>query len=568
MPRKKRKIAVIDAETDPFKYGRTPKPFAWGYYDGEFYQHFWGDDATEQLLEFLSTEDPQIIYAHNGGKFDFFYLLSCMDPELFIINGRISKAFLFDLTIELRDSWLILPLPLAAHDKNVIDYAKMEKAVRDTHKTEILEYLQKDCVSLYDWVTNFIDQFGNNLTLASAAFKQLRKTGYDIGRSYHDFDEQFRQFYYGGRVQCLEIGSFFESFKLFDINSAYPFAMTHQHCHGTQFIEHFKIPDSDHGSFFVDLDCVSRGAFPYRHNNKLYFPTDNQVRTYQVTGWELRAAQKNNSVLIKKINRVYRPLLTENFNAYVDKFFSEKAEATLRRDACQKQSAEWIYWEARRQFSKLMLNSCYGKFGQDGRKFEDFMMVDYGEWPCNDENKPPWAPYSDLQMIDKSLFHRKAPANSFFNVATAASITGFVRAQLFDAICQSERPLYCDTDSIICRESDVEISPALGDWDLETRFNEIHIAQRKMYAGLTEDNDIKLAHKGVNLGKRDDPKVKKRIFDMIKNGIKTRDKFEFEIDSPAFSLKYGPVDPRFFTRTVDFENLEKNACNNPPDLAA
>ena len=567
MPRKKRKIAVIDAETDPFKHGRTPKPFAWGYYDGSYYQYFWGDNATDLLVDYLSTEsEPQIIYAHNGGKFDFFYLLQYLDPELFIINGRISKGYLFDFTVELRDSWLILPLPLAAHDKNDIEYWKMERQHRERYKQEILTYLQKDCVSLYDWVNNFIQQYGNNLTLAGAAFKQLKKTGYEIQRTYEEYDERYREFYYGGRVQCLEVGSFFGDYKLVDINSAYPWAMTHEHCQGGMFMEHVRLPDCEHGSFFVDLDCISRGALPYRQDNRLYFPSDNQVRNYKVTGWELRTAQKHNKVIIKKINKVYRSLFTANFSPYVNKFFAEKNLAKFERDKYDKSDHMWIYWNARYQFAKLMLNSCYGKFGQDGRKFEDFTIVDYGEFPENDENKARWLPYSDVALADKSLFHRSAPANSFYDVATAASITGFVRAMLFDAIVKSERPLYCDTDSVICRASDLEYSSVLGAWEIEEHFSEIHIAQRKMYAGKTVDGKIKIASKGVNIGKKSDPAVQEKLFNIIKDGIKTGENYEYKLDAPAFHLKYGPIDPRFFERTINFKNLHQNACNNPPDL--
>ena len=44
------RVAVIDLETDPFKHGRLPAPFAAGFFDGETYQDFWGADCCEQLL--------------------------------------------------------------------------------------------------------------------------------------------------------------------------------------------------------------------------------------------------------------------------------------------------------------------------------------------------------------------------------------------------------------------------------------------------------------------------------------------------------------------------------------
>lgn len=134
MARKIKRIASCDCETDPFLYGRTPKPFAWGFYDGESYVYFWGTDSTAEFIDYIKDEENLIIYAHNGGKFDFFYLLKWLDPDIQIINGRIAKATLFGGRVELRDSYLILPLPLSAHDKDSIDYNKMEANVRELHK--------------------------------------------------------------------------------------------------------------------------------------------------------------------------------------------------------------------------------------------------------------------------------------------------------------------------------------------------------------------------------------------------------------------------------------------------
>jgi len=91
------KIATLDAETDPFVYKRVPEPFAWGLFTGDDYIETWGDDCTAEMLEKIEAhKEPLRIYAHNGGKFDFFFLLRfgvLRNPQ--IINGRIVKADLF-----------------------------------------------------------------------------------------------------------------------------------------------------------------------------------------------------------------------------------------------------------------------------------------------------------------------------------------------------------------------------------------------------------------------------------------------------------------------------------------
>ena len=139
-----RKIAVADCETDPFMPGRIPKPFAWGYYDGEQYQEF---RSTLEFVEFLK-EQPVICYAHNGGKFDWHFILQELEPydDIMVISGRIAKCNIG--LAECRDSYNILPVPLSAYKKDDIDYAIMEEDERDKpeNSEKISAYLKSDCV--------------------------------------------------------------------------------------------------------------------------------------------------------------------------------------------------------------------------------------------------------------------------------------------------------------------------------------------------------------------------------------------------------------------------------------
>lgn len=560
MARKEKRVATIDAETDPFLYGRTPKPFCWGFYDGETYADFWGDDCTNQIVEYLSTEDNLIIYAHNGGKFDFFYLLRWFCEDVQIINGRIARASLFDGKVELRDSYLIYPLALGNDDKLSIDYTKMERENRDLHKSEILRYLRQDCHALWDVVTNFRNEYGGGLTLAGAAFNQLKKSGYPAESTSEHFDEKFRPFYKGGRVQCFDTGAFVGDYIYVDIHSAYPHAMMSNHWQGSSFRETLKIPDRENGSYFARVYAVSKGALPYIQDGKTYYPDDNEPRWYNASGWEIIAGLETNTLNILKVDRCYLPTFTANFKAYVDRFFAMKAEADVMRDNAVYKSPEWFYWNRIRTFAKLMLNACYGKFGQDGRNFEAFKILEYGDVPeayLKDGKPEQWEPYAEASDFI-SVFSRPDPSYNFYNVATASSVTGFVRAHLWKNICSSKTPLYCDTDAIMCKEFGGPISDELGDWGIEAKIKEAYIAQKKMYAILTDEFDkegkpiTKVASKGVRLK-----------YDQIKEGVLSGKNVEFTKESPAFSLKFGA---RYTKKEIDFKNIDKNACNNPPDI--
>lgn len=556
MPKKQKKIITLDAETDPFSYGDVPKPFTWGVYDGDYFWHTWNSDTqklNKDLIEYLSDyPDGSIVYAHNGGKFDFHFLLEYLDADLMIINGRIAKATILQGKIELRDSYLILPIPLKQFVKDDIDYNKMTKENREKNRKEIVSYLKTDCEALYEITTKFIKRFGLNLTLAGTAIKELKKTGYEIERTSERYDSKFRSYYFGGRVQTFKTGSFYaeenESLKYVDINSAYPRAMIDRHWYGSEYREGLKLPECENGSYLATISAVSKGALPFK-SDKLYFPDDDTVREYNVTGWEIIAGLETGALDIKEVKRVYTPVKTASFSDYINYWYDEKARCKGT------DKAGYI-------FAKLMQNSAYGKFGQDGRNFEEFKIVHMGSPAPHDEGCPknaykgacecktPWLFHSDSDA-GTTFYKRPSPSDRFFNVPVAASVTGWVRAYMWRSISASEGVMYCDTDSIICKKFNGKIGKALGEWELEAELSEAHIAQRKMYA-LKEANkhdSYKVASKGVKL-----------TFDQIKSGVQNKSVIQYERDAPSFSIRFGT---RFIDRKINFQNIEKNACNNP-----
>src|SRR4030042_3179616 len=91
---KMRPFATLDSETDPFLKGRIPEPFVWGFYDGKSFRHY-THETVHSLIKDIS-EQKIIVYAHNGGKFDYHFLLPYMEPfdRVKIISGRLSPFFL------------------------------------------------------------------------------------------------------------------------------------------------------------------------------------------------------------------------------------------------------------------------------------------------------------------------------------------------------------------------------------------------------------------------------------------------------------------------------------------
>jgi hypothetical protein len=159
MPRAK--IITIDCETDPFKHGRVPKPFIWGAYDGETFL-YWRD--TIEFLKWLSKQKV-IAYAHNGGKFDFMFLLPLLKElglaksRVKIINGRFAEMSIG--FARLRDSFSIVPVALGKIKKTEVNYDLFEENVREDHMdTVIIPYLHDDCRDLLDVVIAYRNAAG------------------------------------------------------------------------------------------------------------------------------------------------------------------------------------------------------------------------------------------------------------------------------------------------------------------------------------------------------------------------------------------------------------------------
>jgi hypothetical protein len=515
----RRKITVADSETDPFKYGRIPEPFLWGFYDGETFEHF---ATTAAFMEYLERRDDEIIcYVHNGGKFDFFFLAEYLEElePLTVINGRLTKFRIGN--VEFRDSFTILPVPLAEHDKGTIDYKWFESDRRAEHMPAIIDYLYRDCVSLYQFVMRYLDEFGLNLTLASGALTCWAKlTGIPKPETSQDYYQTFAPFYYGGRVECFQSGMIERPFTVADINSAYPYAMTYRHPWGALYDDHScKIPDDEETCkrSFIRLRARSYGAFPYRtEKGALTFPNDGEVREFFITGWEYIAALETASLWLMQVLQVYTFIETIEFNSYVSHFYAQKALA--------KESGD----KAGYTLAKLHLTNLYGKFGANPAEYEEFKTCHPQFITALHETEG----YDFAEMFGPLAILSRPISNErmrFYNVATAASVTGFVRAYLWRSLCACDGLIYCDTDSIAAENiGNQPIGADLGEWEIEARCDRGAVGGKKLYAfHNAESGDWKVSSKGVRLSAAE--------ICQIAQG----ETITYKRDAPTFSIKSG-----------------------------
>lgn len=521
--RKRATFRTLDCETDPFKHGRVPRPFVWGAYEGD------SDDYLEfatvdELVAWLARQRTTF-YAHNGGRFDYHYLRDHInsDEPIMLINGRIAKARIG--LAELRDSLNIFPnTRLKDFDDSTgakleIDYALMEPERRNdpNAKAEISRYLKQDCVRLWGVVRRYWDEYGKSLTQAGASMKYWsKKYEIDPPRQTKTQFDRYRRFYYGGRVQCFESGVQKCRFSVADINSAYPFAMLRKHPYSPAAVRERHLPakDEEIQTSLIELDCNARGCFPWRDpdTNELYFPEDGgRIRRYWVTGWEFLTALELDAITNIHIRTVHTFPARIDFKDYIEHFYNLRAEAKKRGDV------------AGRTFGKYFMNGLYGKFAANCEKYAEYLIA-------TTDTLKNWCAkgYVVDDLWGERFLMRRDPKKEdledatntrwkYYNVATAASITGFVRAYLFKAMRSCSGVIYCDTDSIAARDtSALNFGDGLGAFKNEGSFDRFAIAGKKLYAFHKagreleydpkdeDDPSWKLACKGVDFVHRAD----------------------------------------------------------------
>lgn len=557
-----KKIATCDCETDPFITGRIPLPFVWGYYDGNELETF---TETQDFVNHV-RDKPVLLYAHNGGKFDFMYLLPFLihdgdEVKAQIINGRIVSMPLGKAT--LIDSFAAVPQSLGSIKKDDIDYWKLEANVRAKHWSEIIDYMRGDCVYLYELMSAYRATAGTKKTIASNALAFAKKQGIDPGTTNHRFDQNYRQFYFGGRTQCFQRGTF-RNVTAFDIKSSYPKAMMEYHpcgefLHRRDNLEGMTREEIQRS--FIILDCYSSGAFPMRTQSAQGLDFPHRQDTYNVTGWEYIAAKELGLIENERIISVRSPEKTITFKPYVEHWFNYK-------EAHNKKTHPIEY-----TIGKIMMNSLYGKLAQNPERYFDWRIMPIGSpLPCNtphigkdgfckicefNEYDHGWLKY--VQYEGKEFHHRPSlwkyhyrygieweAKKIYKNVATGASITGYARAALLRGIHSVgiDNVIYCDTDSLVVKEgtdtSRLDLGKQLGQWDTEISNAPIaHFAGKKLY-GIDLGNGETCTCNGIRGCKRHKIATKggkltfKQMENVAKGGIET-----YESPAPSFSIARG-----------------------------
>jgi hypothetical protein len=445
-----------------------------GLWDGEQYHSF---RTVPDFLDFILQKkyDGWRLFAHFGGRYDlnfiFDYLQSSrhkIECSFYCSGSLVIRMTLSTKTakVHLCDSYRLFYNPrdgsqtrtndktgLAAltkafgvkHQKQEYDFKQM------TFGRELLEYNEFDCRGLYEVIERFFEETGiMSETYATHALRLWRKDFLKetIWKPREEVCDLARETYVGGRVEIFKRQS--PHCFCYDVNSMYPFVM--QFPVPTEYIgESVKLTDKFYG--FLDVDIyipeIYTPVLPVRME-KLYFPCGTVRASF--TSEELIAAELA-GCSIQKIHRGFYFKTTSIFGEYVKKLYALKQNST----------------EPTRTIAKGLLNSLYGKFGQNPTK-----RVYCTESSAPDGSYP--IVYPDGTPSGFAYYERTG-RNAYLLPHISSSITSKARLHLLKQL--NSDSYYCDTDSVFTPYP-METSKRLGEWD-EVGQGEVHFIQPKLY---------------------------------------------------------------------------------------
>lgn len=312
------------------------------------------------------------------------------------------------------------------------------------NKKKIRNYCIQDCILTKElaenWIKLFHDAFGFHSVKWFSSGYLAEKVLINNGIAFPKFDSiQFEvqdlayRSYFGGRFEMTKRGFIGQAY-LYDINSAYPFAIT-------------QIPDLEHGKwirrksihpnarlgFFEILadipDDTYIPPFAFRVNNEIIFPTGKFI-TY-CTLAELQACKNPNWYKILNSWQFVPENDTHPYAEFIQKMYQKRLKLKQNGDAMQLPL-------------KIILNSIYGKTGQKVHRI----------------------------------------IGNLFNPVIFSFITGFARAQLYSFVVENnlEKEIVAFATDSICVTKDLGIdSNRLGEFHLDKSGNDVYYLQNGFY---------------------------------------------------------------------------------------
>ena len=518
-PRKRemaKRFIAVDIETDGLG-----GPFLQGAYqrEGDASVHFF-DSLDAWVEEIISKRSVNCIwYAHNGGEYDFKYLLQPLEDLVrrkrnltfqVIRQGSEGRVIGFKLryrnnVYELRDSFALINTSLAAMTSKFapnlpkLDIGLTEGVTYNPADPVHRSYLERDVRGLLESLITFrsimLAEFGIPLqwTIGSCAmrvFTLMLHEGEQYWRVNPKVEAFIRQCYYGGYV-FLRTTNETPDCASVDVNSMYPSVM-----------RDYGVPVG--GAVHVFEEVPGRCAF---YHVRAHVPDNERMtcvpmRTASGTVWPVGDFETHLSSRDMETARAMGASF-EVIEGYM--FREERSLFTEFVDRCERIRIEQK-GTAMEAVVKLLQNSLYGKFGSKEESIEYLVASAIPE-----DKEKCYQPYIDQATGLPSDVLLTAPVKveqPYMHIEWAAAITANARARLFQYIraIGEEQVVYGDTDSITAHTDAIHaaiasgrlpVSNQYGDVKLEHEYVTFRAGGPKNYQGRTVDGAVIDKAKGI-----------------------------------------------------------------------
>ena len=520
--KKEIRIATFDIEAENFV-----RPFLVGFYDGEDFFYFEGENCVKRFCEFILGKKNKYskyrIYAHAGGSYDFLFLIEQFSEMGLKMNILIQNSSVFYFSVErgkkylkFYDSYHLLPLNLeeltkafnVEYKKINLDRSKIYEIYRKDRPL-VIKYLKHDCIGLYQVLRKFYEiiyELGGEVrrTLSSTSFNLFKKKLEDQNIKIATVDnERWRSYYYGGRVEVFIRHGY--NLFYYDFNSLYPYVMA-------KYSYPIDVPVKEDPNKFEDYEAgfvtikvkVSipedhyPAPLPVRINEKLIFPVGEFITTVPLP--EFKYALNTGFVEDYYIYELY---VFNDVEPIFKDFIKELYERRLEAKKTGNKALDLIF--------KLLMNSCYGKFGEKNIK-ERLKKISEDEHDLLYQY-PLYLEKAGIVKINENVKLRHV------HLGIASHITCYARIELLDLMLKILKKggvvYYCDTDSVV---TNIKLSTGnkLGELKLEYEIFEGVFYGPKLYALKLKSGEEVVKAKGFPKALVSFNDIKKAVFEGYK----------------------------------------------------
>lgn len=551
---KQKSFFVFDIETHTDNF----IPYSIALYDGVNKPIiFTGDNCLEKFISFILSDYKRfrgkLFYAHNGGKFDFQFILNVLADKKIIFNTMLQGSRIFKLDISFYkndkgssfhfvDSFCQLPYSLekltntfnVKHKKyNFMDQPKdkrdyeylYELYKKKDYRFKI--YVENDVKGLYEVLQAYFSvsedsNVINGFTEASTSLKTFKNSYLDckVKKPSQKQGNLMRNAYYGGNVQIYTLYAPEDKYSWYDINSCYASIMRN-----TLFPT--DAPRINHlitKKMVLENIGITKGVIhvpnntyippiPYR-GNKLYFPTGKISGWYENSYYQL-AKELGYKFTVEKGYLFHKSDYI--FKSYIEDFYKLKKQS-------KKGSVTY-------EIAKKRCNTLYGKFAQLQDMYSIRKLTNKEFRKLTKENK-----ILDVISMDYSIYKVKEKSNANHHIPQwSIRVSSLAQIKLFKImkeIYDKDYSLYYnDSDCCVTDYSGLPVSKKLGDWSIEKKFITGYFLLPKVYFILKKDNSFDLRIKGYIKELQD--RVKEKDF---KNALFNDDYSGFTLEKPNHFL--------------------------------